>query len=185
MVTLMGRTKSEVTSIDPSMPPPPPVQERPPPPPKEKEDQPAPVLITKQKQLSLAQIEMSLHPGMGDGVAGDYLMSFEPSTINEIDLIFNLGEVDRLPRVLYRVAPAYPYKLKEAGVTGTVLVMFVCTYKGRVTAAQVTSSPHVKLSNSSVRALRKWKFEPGIKDGRPVNVRMMIPFKYKVAARKW
>ncbi|MEZ5277307.1 MAG: energy transducer TonB [Opitutaceae bacterium] len=175
----------EVMTTELSLPPPPMIEEAEPPPPEEEDREEPPELQETLARLSLSQIEVALNPGTGGVYPGAFSMDFEVESIDELEVIFNLNEVDRIPRVKYQVAPAYPYKLKEAGFEGSVVISFVCDPRGRVVLAHVKSSPHVKLAESAVRALRQWRFEPGIKNGKTVSVQMEIPFNFAVVARKW
>ena len=100
--------------------------------------------------------------------------------MEELEYIFDISEVDRIPQPVYRVAPVYPYEMKQAGVSGSVEVLFVCGADGRVKRVSIKSSTHREFEDSAIRAIRDWRFEPGMKDGKPVNVRMLIPFNFNV-----
>ena len=39
-------------------------------------------------------------------------MQFEVEAIDYVEMVFEIDEVDRIPRPVYRVAPGYPYKLE-------------------------------------------------------------------------
>jgi protein TonB len=166
-------------------PPPAPIVAELPPPPEEKDRIEAPSLRKKTPKLSLAQLALALSPGMGDGVGGDFSMVFEVEAIDYVETIFEINEVDRVPQPTYRVAPAYPYKLKQSGIGGTVSLYFVCDPRGRTKDIRVESSTNIQFEEQAIRALRNWKFEPGIKDGKKVNVQMLIPFRFRVREKKW
>lgn len=55
---------------------------------------------------------------------------------------------------------------------GAVVVEFIITTSGDVVEARVVRSTHREFENAAVRAVRKWKFAPGEKDGRKVNTRV-------------
>jgi protein TonB len=105
-------------------------------------------------------------------------MDFQVHVMEEIELIFELNEIDRIPQVIYRVAPVYPYEMKHGGVAGSVSLMFICNTEGHVKNIEVRSASHRAFVEPTIRALRGWRFEPGIKDGHPVNVRMIAPFHF-------
>jgi protein TonB len=174
---------STMVNLSIAPPPAPIVAELPPPPEKKRIE--APTFRGKIPKLSLTQLALALNPGAGDGVGGDFSMNFEIEAIDYVEAIFEIGEVDRAPRPTYTVAPAYPYKLKQSGIGGTVWLYFVCDARGRVKDIRVESSTNLKFEEQAIRALRNWKFEPGIKDGKKVNVQMLIPFTFRVREKKW
>lgn len=182
LIATVGNQATEITTIDLSKPPPPPppAEKAPPPEKEEKKDQPE--LKQEQPKLSLAQLELALNPGMGDASGGgDFSMSdFQVNAMEELEYIFEISEVDRIPQPIYRVAPVYPYEMKQSGVSGSVEVLFVSGSDGRVKRVSIKSSTHREFEDSAVRAIREWRFEPGMKDGKPVSVRMLIPFNFNV-----
>jgi protein TonB len=179
LISTVGTHDIGVVSIDMSKPPPPaPPVEQPPPP--EKEDRTdKPELKNEMPKLTLSQLELALNPGMGDATAGgDFSLDFQVHAMEELEIIFELSEVDRIPQPIFRVAPLYPYEMKQKGINGYVSILFICDTQGRVKNVRVKSSSHREFEQEAVDALRQWKFEPGTKDGQPVNVRMLVPFKF-------
>lgn len=85
--------------------------------------------------------------------------------------LFNVGDLDQRPTLRVSVDPVYPYEMSRAGVTGNVTVEFIINTSGDVTQAQVIRSSHREFEASAVQAVLKWKFKPGKKGGRVVNVR--------------
>jgi len=86
-----------------------------------------------------------------------------------------LAAQDVLPRVTYREAPVYPLQMRRAGLRGVVQVGFVLDSKGQVRNPIVISSTNPSFNQPAIDALLKWRFEPGVKNGVPVNVRMEAP----------
>lgn len=83
--------------------------------------------------------------------------------------------LDETPRTRSQVAPAYPATERNSGITGEVLVEFTVDESGRVSSARVVRSSHGAFEAPTLRAVEKWRFEPGKKNGRPVCFRMMAP----------
>jgi RNA polymerase sigma factor (sigma-70 family) len=81
-------------------------------------------------------------------------------------------QLDRLPQATKRVQPEYPKELREAGITGEVLVEFVVDATGTVRDAIPVRSTDRGFEAAAVAAVEKWKFESGLKGGRPVNTRL-------------
>jgi len=181
LISTVGDPSVDISTLELSKPPPPQPPEQETPPPEEKKDEQKPELKRKQPKLTLAQLELALNPGMGDATSGgDFSMDFQVDAMEELEFIFDISEVDRIPHPIYQVAPVYPYEMKQAGVSGTVRLLFVCDASGKVKRIRVQSSTHREFEEPSMQALRAWRFEPGMKDGHPVNVRMLVPFNFNV-----
>lgn len=95
--------------------------------------------------------------------------------------IFDLKDLDRAPDPIVRIAPVVPVGMRQMGFTAEVVVAFIVDPEGKVVAPQVVSSTDHKLNEPALLAMTKWKFRPGIKNGRRVNVRMMQPLLFKVS----
>jgi TonB family protein len=83
------------------------------------------------------------------------------------------GNVTR-PKLVHSVEPAFSTKSNEAFVEGTVTVSAVVTKRGVLTDMQVVKGLSAAQDRSALDALKEWRFEPGTKDGKPVNVRVKI-----------
>jgi len=166
---------------DYSMPPPPPPPAEPPPPEEKKAEENKPELDTKPPPLSLAQLEVALNPGDG-GATGDFGFGTFTADFNALEEleIFELADLDKIPNPLHRVAPTYPYEMKQAGISGWAKVIFIVDETGRVRAPRIKASSHREFEQPSLDAVLQWKFEPGMKDGRAVKTRMMLPLKYNL-----
>ncbi len=89
----------------------------------------------------------------------------------ELDGRPNLGAVasdaDVVPVV--RVNPQYPPRAAERGIEGWVELRFAISRGGKVKDAEVTDShPGTVFDRAALRAVRKWKYNPKIEDGQPV-----------------
>lgn len=102
-------------------------------------------------------------PGDGDG----------PITIRHIDL-------DEPPRIKFSMRPEYPYSLRMANIEGEVLVDFIVDEAGRVTSPRVVRSSTPGFEDATLRAIAKWRFEPGKRKGGAVRFRMTIPIVFSI-----
>lgn len=96
--------------------------------------------------------------------------------------IFTLGELDRVPRAKVQPAPDYPLPLRQAGTEGGALVEFDVDPSGRVVTARALQSTHAEFAAAAVRAVLRWRFEPGRRDGRAVPFRMVVPIGFSLSA---
>lgn len=81
-----------------------------------------------------------------------------------------------LPPIATRtVAPEYPYELRRAGVTDTVMVQCWVDDAGRVKDLRAPSSSHYQLNQSALTAVKRWTFQPAMREGMPVGTEVKVP----------
>ncbi len=82
--------------------------------------------------------------------------------------------ISALQRTNY-VAPRYPRVAQRRGITGWVDVSFTVTADGSVTDIEIMNAEPAELFNSSASdAVAEWRFEPPMRDGRPVSQRVAV-----------
>ncbi|MGC4072782.1 MAG: energy transducer TonB [Nibricoccus sp.] len=113
---------------------------------------------------------------LGFALLGAVPVIAEPSTPPKP----KLARGDRLPVVKKQVRPKYPTDLRKKGITGDVNVHIVVSSSGDVAEAEVIDSPNEQFSEAALEAVRQWKFEPGLKDGVPVAVRLKFPIQFRL-----
>lgn len=84
--------------------------------------------------------------------------------------------LDRIPRATVRPAPNYPGDMRTTD--GSVTVEFVVDTTGRVVTADAVRWTHREFVDPTLRAVLRWRFEPGTINGRKVNFRMAIPIEF-------
>ncbi len=85
----------------------------------------------------------------------------------------------RPPRKLVDVKPVYPQSMRDEGREGEVTIDAIIGRDGTVTAARVTSPQvHPDLGIAAVDAVRKWKFEPTLLNGVPIDVVMTVSISF-------
>lgn len=104
-------------------------------------------------------------PGIPDGIGGPG--SGLP--------VISRDMLDNEPRSRARVAPNYPAEARSAGITGEVVVEFVVDETGQVRHPRVLRSSDSVFEAATLRAVERWRFEPGKKNGKPVRFRMAVP----------
>lgn len=95
--------------------------------------------------------------------------------------VFDLASLDQqpVPRGV-RAQPQYPYEMRRAGTAGEVTVDFIVDTDGNVQNAAAIKSTHREFEQPAVAAVQKWKFRPGRKGGRNVNVHMQVPIVFQL-----
>src|SRR5271157_3024955 len=83
------------------------------------------------------------------------------------------------PVAVSKVDPAYPAEAMRDNVEGTVTLYAVIHIDGSVSGIKVLNSVDPRLDEAAARALARWQFRPGTKNGDPVELEavVMIPFR--------
>ena len=147
----------------------------------------APELKEESAPLDLAQLELALNPSLSEGVGGDF-MSRAPTVLAghsaataeaATDQIFALADLDQAPRVVFQPAPEYPAALRKQKIDGTVHVLFMVDRTGRVDSPIVQKSTNPAFEPAALQAVKRWRFEPGKRNGEAVVFRMRVPITFK------
>lgn len=100
-----------------------------------------------------------------------------PIEIEPVEDTFEI--VSEYPVVAKQVEPVYPRLAVQAQIEGKVYVRVLVGKDGRVKAAEIFNGPEV-FHDAALEAAKQWVFTPGIQGNRPVNVWVMIPFKFEL-----
>lgn len=85
------------------------------------------------------------------------------------------------PQAESLVQPTYPEEARKAGATGTSIVEVTVGADGAVLACSLTaSSENSFLDSAALGAARSSKFAAGTKDGKPVEMKVKVPFRFKL-----
>ncbi|CAK2767487.1 periplasmic protein TonB [Vibrio crassostreae] len=84
---------------------------------------------------------------------------------------------------LYRVEPRYPPKALKRGAEGHVIMSFTIDETGRPIDIQVTdANPRRMFEREAMRALKKWKYQPKVVDGKAIaQVGQTVKLEFKLA----
>lgn len=96
------------------------------------------------------------------------------------DGAYKMGPGISAPHVKQRVDPQYTVEAKDAKVEGTVLLSVVIGTDGQAHYINVVKGIGSGLDEKAVEAVQKWSFEPGMKDGQPVDVRASIEINFRL-----
>lgn len=72
------------------------------------------------------------------------------------------------PKPIHQVPPVYPDELRQQGIEGEVELQFVIDEKGIVQFVEVMKPLHPYLNYTAVQAIKQWRFEPPLREGKPV-----------------
>lgn len=177
---ISGDPSDGPTKVDMAvLPPPPAFDEINPPPPPEPEEEEVEELEKETPPMSLDMLELSMSADLSGMMGGDFVLPTIDAGQSLDDIIFEISDVDRRPEATVRIAPNIPEVIRKNKIDGRVVVEFVVRADGNVTNIRITETPHPALEGPVIRAIERWKFNPGEKDGEAVNVRVRqaIPIK--------
>ena len=84
--------------------------------------------------------------------------------------VFRVGGSVTAPALPYKVEPEYSEEARKAKHQGIVVLYVEVDPSGRAQNLRVLQSLGLGLDEKAIEAVRKWKFRPGYKDGKPVTV---------------
>jgi protein TonB len=96
-----------------------------------------------------------------------------------LEQAFDPADIDQKPRAVFQTAPNYPSDMRGKKLEGVVTLIFVVDAEGRVSGPRVESSSNQAFERPALEAVRRWKFEPGLKGGQRVACRMRVPIRFQ------
>ena len=84
------------------------------------------------------------------------------------------------PRKISGDAPGYTEIARRARAQGVVILETVIDESGAVTSARVLKPLPFGLDDKAIEAVKTWKFEPAMKDGKPVAVQINVEVSFRL-----
>jgi TonB family protein len=106
-----------------------------------------------------------LGPGEGGGVGGG---------------VYRVGGGVTAPTLLSKIEPEYSEEARKAKYQGTVTLYIQVDPTGKAINMRVLHSLGLGLDEKAMEAVKKWKFRPGTKDGKPVTVEAQIEVNFRL-----
>ena len=104
-------------------------------------------------------------PGRGGGVGGG---------------VFRVGGGVSAPKAMYAPDPEYSEEARKAKYQGTCVLLLVVGSDGRPRDIRIARSLGLGLDEKAIEAVKQWKFEPAMKDGRPVAVQINVEVDFRL-----
>jgi len=94
--------------------------------------------------------------------------------------VYKASETDTAPFIIESTRPEFPVSAKRMGIKeGKIVLKFVVDKNGKAKNIEVESSTHDEIfEESAVKALKKWRFAPGEKNGEKVSTLVYLPVRY-------
>jgi TonB family protein len=104
-------------------------------------------------------------PGSGGGAGGG---------------AFRIGGGVSSPVLIYKIEPEYSEEARKAKWQGTVILAIVVGLDGRASNITVVRPLGMGLDEKAIEAVQKWRFRPGLKDGRAVPVQANVEVNFRL-----
>jgi TonB family protein len=104
-------------------------------------------------------------PGRGGGIGGG---------------VFRVGGGVSAPKVLYQPDPEYSEEARKAKYQGTCVLWLIVGPDGKPRDIKVARNLGMGLDEKAIEAVKQWKFEPAMKDGRPVAVQINVEVSFRL-----
>jgi protein TonB len=85
---------------------------------------------------------------------------------------------DRPPAAIEQFKPQYPFEEFQKGVSGVATVEFIVGTDGRVSNVTVAKASQPDFGFAAAACISKWKFKPGIKNGKTVGTKLRLDFAF-------
>ncbi len=104
-------------------------------------------------------------PGSGGGTGGG---------------VFRVGGGVSAPKVIYQPDPEFSEEARKAKFQGTCVVWFIVGPDGKPRDIRVHRTLGLGLDEKAVEAVKNWRFEPAMKDGKPVAVQVSAEVSFRL-----
>ena len=176
----LREVRTAIVAPPPAAAPPPP---RPPPEPARR-DTARPQLERATPRMNLAPLALSLAPGgrlPGGDFTADFAIALPAFEAPAVDAVFEIADLDQPPRALLTPQPLYPPQARARRIEGEVVLEFVVAADGSPGRVEVVSGqPAGLFDTAAVNAVKRWRFQPGVKGGGPVAVRVRQKLSFRL-----
>ena len=93
---------------------------------------------------------------------------------------YRIGGAVLAPSVISKIEPQYSEEARDAKLEGTVVLSLVVDEQGNPKDIQVKRPLGMGLDQKAVEAVQKWRFQPGLKDGKAVPVQATIEVNFRL-----
>lgn len=104
-------------------------------------------------------------PGQGGGIGGG---------------VFRVGGGVSAPSIVFKVDPEYSEQARKAKYQGTVVLNLVVQKDGTVRDIEILQPLGLGLDEKAIEAVTQWRFNPGMRNGEPVDVAAIIEVTFRL-----
>ena len=104
-------------------------------------------------------------PGSGGGIGGG---------------VFKVGGGISAPQAISTPDPEYTEEARRAKTQGTCILWLIVDAEGHPRDIRVVRGLGFGLDTKAIEAVKQWRFEPALKDGKPVNVQISVEVGFRL-----
>lgn len=94
--------------------------------------------------------------------------------------VFKVGGGISAPQAISTPDPEYTEEARNAKTQGTCILWMIVDDQGRPRDIRVVRGLGMGLDAKAIEAVKQWKFQPALKDGRPVNVQISVEVGFRL-----
>ena len=94
--------------------------------------------------------------------------------------VYRPGHGVSIPHATYMPMAEYSDKARKKKINGNVMLSAIITSTGEVADVKVEKGLGYGLDEKALEAVRRWKFQPAMKDGKPVSVGIVIETNFRL-----
>jgi TonB family protein len=152
-------------------------------------DQPLPAIQANNYGDPLSKLGMASNGiGSGGGIGGGGSggvgpgkgAGFGPGSGGFGGAAYRIGGGVSAPIPIYQPEPEYSEEARKAKLQGTVLLALIVDETGKPVGIRVTKALGLGLDQMAIQAVEKWRFKPGMKDGKPVPVIASVEVNFRL-----
>jgi protein TonB len=115
--------------------------------------------------------------GVGSGEGGGFGPGFGGGTGGGI---FHVGGGVSAPKLIYQPDPEYSEEARKAKFQGTCVLWVVVGPDGKPRDIKVARTLGLGLDEKAIEAVKSWRFEPALKDNKPVSVSINVEVSFRL-----
>jgi TonB family protein len=135
-------------------------------------------ISVKEMLDKLRQLAGNEKTAQGDRLASAWLAQHTPVDDRKRGGVYKVGGNVKAPKAVYTPDPAFP-DLERGKGDATVILWLVIDERGNPRDIKVSRSAGASFDENAIAAVRRWRFKPALKDGRPVAVQVNIEINYR------
>jgi TonB family protein len=94
--------------------------------------------------------------------------------------VYKIGGGVSMPRLISKIEPQYSQEARHLGVDSTVVLSIVVSYDGTPRILKIARGSGFGLDERAKEAVAQWRFQPGMKDEKPVSVYATIEVNFRL-----
>lgn len=110
----------------------------------------------------------------------DVVLGFETVPAPHFDSVYKVGNGVTAPKPVFTPDPTFSDQARMDHFQGTCLLSLVIGPDGRPYDIKLERTLGEGLDQKAIRAVRRWKFEPARKDGKPVPVAIKVEVQFRL-----